>query len=145
MGMLRGLAEAGADVVMHGLVTADEAKAKTSEIAREFGVQCRHSAADVTKPADIRYIHQLPVTTADYYESTVSSHAAAAGILSFLDQLCTYKSGGRGFPELELISAYCCCALVTWTGTPPCDHPSTSVMSQQSPGCVQGYDQGHSR
>ena len=55
MGMLRGLAEAGADVMMHGLVTADEAKAKTSEIASEFGVQCRHSAADVTKPADIRY------------------------------------------------------------------------------------------
>ena len=53
--MLRGLAEAGADVVMHGLVTADEAKAKTSEIASEFGVQCRHSAADVTKPAEIRY------------------------------------------------------------------------------------------
>ena len=55
MGMLRGLAEAGADVVMHGLVTADEAKAKTSKIASEFGVQCRHSAADVTKPAEIRY------------------------------------------------------------------------------------------
>ncbi len=53
--MLRGLAEAGADVMMHGLVTADEAKAKTSEIASKFGVQCRHSAADVTKPAEIRY------------------------------------------------------------------------------------------
>ncbi len=53
--MLRGLAEAGADVMMHGLVTADEAKTKTSEIASEFGVQCRHSAADVTKPAEIRY------------------------------------------------------------------------------------------
>jgi len=59
MGMLRGLAEAGADVVMHGLVTADEAKAKTSEIASEFGVQCRHSAADVTKPAEIRYKSSL--------------------------------------------------------------------------------------
>ena len=56
MGMLRGLAEAGADVVMHGLVTADEAKAKTAEIASEFGVQCQHSAADVTKPAEIRYL-----------------------------------------------------------------------------------------
>ena len=55
MGMLRGLAEAGADVMMHGLVTADEAKSKTAEIANEFGVQCRHSAADVTKPAEIRY------------------------------------------------------------------------------------------
>lgn len=53
-GMLRGLAEAGADVVMHGLVTAEDAKAKSAAIADEFGVQCRHSAADVTKPAEIR-------------------------------------------------------------------------------------------
>lgn len=53
--MLRGLADAGADVVMHGLVSAEDAKAKTADIAKEFGVQCRHSAADVTKPAEIRY------------------------------------------------------------------------------------------
>ena len=52
--MLRGLADAGADVVMHGLVSAEDAKAKTADIAKEFGVQCRHSAADVTKPAEIR-------------------------------------------------------------------------------------------
>ena len=54
LGMLRGLADAGADVVMHGLVTPEDAKAKTGEIASEFSVQCRHSAADVTKPAEIR-------------------------------------------------------------------------------------------
>ena len=54
LGMLRGLADAGADVVMHGLVMPEDAKAKTGEIASEFGVQCRHSAADVTKPAEIR-------------------------------------------------------------------------------------------
>ena len=50
LGMLKGLAEAGADVVMHGLVPADEEKAKTSEIASEFGVQCQNGAANVTKP-----------------------------------------------------------------------------------------------
>ena len=41
-------------MVMHGLVTPEDAKAKTGEIASEFSVQCRHSAADVTKPAEIR-------------------------------------------------------------------------------------------
>lgn len=54
LGMLRGLADAGADVVMHGLVTPEDAKTKTGVVASEFGVQCRHSAADVTKPAEIR-------------------------------------------------------------------------------------------
>ena len=58
LGMLRGLADAGADVVMHGLVTPEDAQAKTGEIASEFGVQCRHSAADVTRPAEIRCHHQ---------------------------------------------------------------------------------------
>ena len=118
MGMLRGLAQAGADVMMHGLVTADEAQAKTSEIAREFGVQCRHSAADVTKPAEIRYNHQSPVTTADSEESTVSSLAVVAGTWSVFDQLCTFHSGGRGYPGGKCISGHCCRALVTWTGTP---------------------------
>ena len=56
LGMLRGLEEAGADVAKHGLMKADEAKAKTAEIAIEFGVQCQHSAADVTKPAKTRYL-----------------------------------------------------------------------------------------
>ena len=41
-------------MVMHGLVTPEDAKVKTGGIASEFGVQCRHSAADVTKPAEIR-------------------------------------------------------------------------------------------
>ena len=41
-------------MVMHGLVTPEDAKAKTGEINSEFSVQCRHSAADVTKPAEIR-------------------------------------------------------------------------------------------
>lgn len=76
--MLRGLAEAGADVVMHGLVTADEAKAKTSDIASEFGVQCRHSAADVTKPAEIRYEFPLcPFIRGPYLYSLLPGAASS--------------------------------------------------------------------
>lgn len=52
--MLQGLARAGADVVMHGLVTPEDAKRKQSEIEGEFGVKCGHSSADVMKPAEIR-------------------------------------------------------------------------------------------
>lgn len=54
-GMLQGLAKAGADVVMHGLVTPEDARQKQAEIEEEFGVKCGHSAADVMKPAEIRY------------------------------------------------------------------------------------------
>jgi NAD(P)-dependent dehydrogenase (short-subunit alcohol dehydrogenase family) len=54
-GMLQGLAKAGADVVMHGLVTPEDARQKQAEIEGEFGVKCGHSAADVMKPAEIRY------------------------------------------------------------------------------------------
>ena len=52
--MLRGLAQAGADVVMHGLVSPEEANQKTKEVTNEFGVKCSHSSANVMKPAEIR-------------------------------------------------------------------------------------------
>lgn len=55
-GMLQGLARAGADVVMHGLVTPDVAQEKQRAIESDFGVKCGHSAADVMKPAEIRCI-----------------------------------------------------------------------------------------
>lgn len=55
LGMLQGLARAGADVVMHGLVTPEEARQKQAEIEGEYGVKCGHSAANVMKPAEIRY------------------------------------------------------------------------------------------
>lgn len=58
LGVLKGLAAAGADVVMHGLVSADEFERKTSEIQKEFGVGVDHSAADVRKPEEIR--HAIP-------------------------------------------------------------------------------------
>ena len=52
--MLQGLARAGADVVMHGLIPPEEAQQRTADIEREFGVKCSHSAANVMKPAEIR-------------------------------------------------------------------------------------------
>lgn len=52
--MLQGLARAGADVVMHGLITPEEAQQRTSAVEAEFGVKCAHSAANVMKPAEIR-------------------------------------------------------------------------------------------
>ena len=54
--MLRGLAQAGADVVMHGLVDAQELKDKVDQIKSEFGVKVGHSAADVRKPHEIRQV-----------------------------------------------------------------------------------------
>ena len=54
-GILRGLAAAGADVVMHGLVEPQEFRAKVDGIKNEFGVKVGHSAADVRRPQEIRY------------------------------------------------------------------------------------------
>lgn len=51
---MRGLAAAGADVVMHGLVEPQEFRAKVDGIKGEFGVKVGHSAADVRKPKEIR-------------------------------------------------------------------------------------------
>ena len=83
--MLRGLAQAGADVVMHGeqavlvilvyqmshsdklwyaraqqlylagLARPDELQAKVEAVEGEFGVECGHSDANVMKPAEIRW------------------------------------------------------------------------------------------
>ncbi|EIE26165.1 3-hydroxybutyrate dehydrogenase [Coccomyxa subellipsoidea C-169] len=58
LGMLQGLARAGADVVMHGLVTPEQARQKQAEIEGEYGVKCGHSAANVMKPAEIREMIQ---------------------------------------------------------------------------------------
>ncbi|KAK9799418.1 hypothetical protein WJX73_006608 [Symbiochloris irregularis] len=54
MGMLRGLAQAGANVVMHGLLAEEEAATKCQELEKEFSVGVGFSAADVTKPPEIR-------------------------------------------------------------------------------------------
>ncbi|KAK9807872.1 hypothetical protein WJX72_011754 [[Myrmecia] bisecta] len=54
LGMLRGLAQAGADVVMHGLAPEQELKHKCREVEKEFGVKTAQSACNVMKPQEIR-------------------------------------------------------------------------------------------
>lgn len=53
-GVLRGLAAAGADVVMHGLVGPQEFEEKVGSLKEEFGVRVGHSSADVRQPQEIR-------------------------------------------------------------------------------------------
>ena len=53
--MIRGLAAAGADIVMHGLVDEKELKDKTAALAKEFDVRVGHSSANVRKPQEIRH------------------------------------------------------------------------------------------
>ncbi|KAL3138520.1 hypothetical protein ABBQ32_006304 [Trebouxia sp. C0010 RCD-2024] len=53
-GMLKALAGAGADVVMHGLVSQDELDQKTKALKEEYGVKVGHNAANVRKPQEIR-------------------------------------------------------------------------------------------
>lgn len=53
-GILKGLAGAGADVVMHGLVGPQELEEKVAVIRDEFGVKVGRSAANVRKPQEIR-------------------------------------------------------------------------------------------
>ena len=53
-GMLKALASAGADVVMHGLVAQDELDQKTKALKEEYGVKVGHSSANVRKPQEIR-------------------------------------------------------------------------------------------
>ena len=51
--MLRGLAQAGCNVVMHGLISGEEAATRCQELEKEYGVKVGHSAADVTQPQAI--------------------------------------------------------------------------------------------
>lgn len=52
--MLKALAGAGADVVMHGLASQDELDQKTKALKEEYGIKVGHSAANVRKPQEIR-------------------------------------------------------------------------------------------
>jgi len=60
--MLKALASAGADVVMHGLVNQDELDQKTKALKEEYGVKVGHSAANVRKPQEIRCSLLCPCT-----------------------------------------------------------------------------------
>ena len=54
LGILRALAGAGANVVMHGLAAEDALRTKADAIASEFSVRAAVSTADVTQPQQIR-------------------------------------------------------------------------------------------
>ena len=54
LGILRALAGAGANVVMHGLAAEDALRRKADAIASEFSVRTAVSTADVTQPQQIR-------------------------------------------------------------------------------------------
>lgn len=54
LGIARAFAAAGIDVVINGLARREEAGEVVTELAREFGVRSLYSAADMSKPADVR-------------------------------------------------------------------------------------------
>ncbi|HEY2048708.1 MAG TPA: 3-hydroxybutyrate dehydrogenase [Caulobacteraceae bacterium] len=53
LAIARALAAQGADIVLNGFGKAEEIEAARGGIEREFKVRCAHSAADMTKPAEI--------------------------------------------------------------------------------------------
>ena len=53
LGIARALAQQGACLMMNGFGNAAEIGALRGEIAQTFGVEVRHSPADMTKPAEI--------------------------------------------------------------------------------------------
>lgn len=54
LGMLKGLAQAGANVVMHGLLPEAEAATRIKELEKQYKVKVGFSDADVTSPQAIR-------------------------------------------------------------------------------------------
>ena len=53
LAMAKGLAAAGANVMLNGFGAAEEIEAARAGIEAEFKVKARHSPADMTKPAEI--------------------------------------------------------------------------------------------
>ena len=54
LGIVRSLAQAGADVVLNSFTDRDEDHALAASIAKEFGVNARYIRADMSKGADCR-------------------------------------------------------------------------------------------
>ena len=77
-GMIRGLAAAGADIVMHGLVDEKELKDKTAALAKEFDVRVGHSSANVRKPQEIRHAGCTNCCNAALATSMADASAVAA-------------------------------------------------------------------
>jgi 3-hydroxybutyrate dehydrogenase len=55
----RAFAEQGADVMLNGFGNADEIAYARAELQRRCGVKVRYSAADMSKPAQIREVAEL--------------------------------------------------------------------------------------
>src|SRR3954470_6191094 len=59
LGIARGLAEQGADIMLNGFGDADEIEFTRAELQRQFGVKVRYSNADMTQPEQIRAMAAL--------------------------------------------------------------------------------------
>ncbi|HEY9028443.1 MAG TPA: 3-hydroxybutyrate dehydrogenase [Burkholderiaceae bacterium] len=59
LGIARGLAEQGADIMLNGFGDADEIEFTRAELQRQYGVKVRYSGADMTQPEQIRAMAEL--------------------------------------------------------------------------------------
>ena len=59
LGIARGLAERGADIMLNGFGDADEIEFTRAELQRQYGVKVRYSGADMTQPEQIRAMAEL--------------------------------------------------------------------------------------
>jgi 3-hydroxybutyrate dehydrogenase len=59
LGIARGLAEQGADILLNGFGNADEIEFLRAELQRQYGVKVRYSGADMSQPAQVRAMAEL--------------------------------------------------------------------------------------
>ena len=59
LGIARGLAEQGADVMLNGFGDANEIEFTRAELQRQYGVKVRYSNADMSQPDQIRAMAEL--------------------------------------------------------------------------------------
>jgi 3-hydroxybutyrate dehydrogenase len=62
LGVARGFAKAGANILLNGLGAPDDIESKRVAVEKEFGVKALYSPADMTKPAEIAAMIQLAET-----------------------------------------------------------------------------------
>ena len=59
LGIARGLAEQGADIMLNGFGNPEEIEFTRAELQRQFGVKVRYSNADMSRPEQIRAMAEL--------------------------------------------------------------------------------------
>ena len=59
LGIARGLAEQGADIMLNGFGDASEIEFTRAELQRQYGVKVRYSGADMSQPEQIRAMAEL--------------------------------------------------------------------------------------